>query len=328
MSLLGATLAALCSCEPAARQPGPRSTGPAQAVGEPAGPGAGEIERLIEQLGSESFEDRQKASKRLEEIGEQALPALEKAAGSRDAEVRRRAGELAKLLKDRIGDREARKIIVWGVKALGGEERLSRYKGVKIKGKMTEYSKGQRISTYILEIIRRYPFQNQSILESVRSGSTQRFVWNGHKGWLKHDDGPVDYSRDIVEGFRDLAHAEAVASLTPLLSDKAYTLSLVGGAKAEGIDVIGVLVSHRDHRAVKLFFDKRTGLVVKYEASTEEFGKEAAWETILSDYRDIGGITRPGKATIKDNDGEVWRVFKFTEYEALEDVDESMFAEP
>jgi hypothetical protein len=50
-----------------------------------------EVERLIKQLGSDRFRQREAATKRLEEIGEPALDALYKAADSADAEVRRRA---------------------------------------------------------------------------------------------------------------------------------------------------------------------------------------------------------------------------------------------
>jgi hypothetical protein len=59
-----------------------------------AGGDAPEIDRLVRQLGSDSFEEREGAHKRLAAIGEPALGALRKAVGSRDAEVRRRAGEL------------------------------------------------------------------------------------------------------------------------------------------------------------------------------------------------------------------------------------------
>jgi formylglycine-generating enzyme len=53
------------------------------------------IDRLIRQLGSESFAQREEAGKALEAIGLPALSALRKAAStSADAEVRRRAGQL------------------------------------------------------------------------------------------------------------------------------------------------------------------------------------------------------------------------------------------
>jgi hypothetical protein len=53
------------------------------------------IDRLIRQLGSEKFEEREAAGKALEAIGTPALAALRQAAaGSADIEVRRRAGRL------------------------------------------------------------------------------------------------------------------------------------------------------------------------------------------------------------------------------------------
>jgi hypothetical protein len=52
-----------------------------------------EVARLIRQLGSEEFAERQEAARKLVDIGEPALPALRKAAADHpDAEVRRSAG--------------------------------------------------------------------------------------------------------------------------------------------------------------------------------------------------------------------------------------------
>ncbi len=57
------------------------------------------IVRFIKQLGSDSFEEREAASKALESIGEPARRALEKAAiDSDDAEVKRRIGTLFEAL--------------------------------------------------------------------------------------------------------------------------------------------------------------------------------------------------------------------------------------
>lgn len=65
------------------------------AQGQPA-PGAGadldeEIAALIEDLGAESYQVRERATNRLWEIGRPAIPALAKATGSRDLEVSMRA---------------------------------------------------------------------------------------------------------------------------------------------------------------------------------------------------------------------------------------------
>src|SRR5712692_10598193 len=52
------------------------------------------IAKLIEQLGSGKFTEREEATKALEKVGVPALEALRKATKSDDAETRRRAEEL------------------------------------------------------------------------------------------------------------------------------------------------------------------------------------------------------------------------------------------
>jgi WD40 repeat protein len=69
------------------------------AVGE--GPPAGEIARLIGQLGSNDYSRRDAASRRLEALGPEALPLLRQAARSDDAEVRRRAQALIAAIEPR-----------------------------------------------------------------------------------------------------------------------------------------------------------------------------------------------------------------------------------
>jgi formylglycine-generating enzyme required for sulfatase activity len=68
-------------------------------AGPAADADAARIDRLIQQLGSDKFTDREEAAKSLEALGGRALEALRKAAtGSADAEVRRRARQLMALL--------------------------------------------------------------------------------------------------------------------------------------------------------------------------------------------------------------------------------------
>jgi len=96
-----------------AEEPPPDLAAPVQEGGVasrmPAAPGplnqakVAEIARLVVQLGSESFTEREAASKALDDFGEAALDALQQAAAtSPDPEVQRRAGQLISA----IGQRE------------------------------------------------------------------------------------------------------------------------------------------------------------------------------------------------------------------------------
>jgi hypothetical protein len=84
----------------------------AEAPAPKAGPQGPQIQRLIQQLGSDSYAEREAAAKALTEIGEPALEALREAAKSKDAEVRRRAAELVEHI---VGPTLAIRVVhTWG----------------------------------------------------------------------------------------------------------------------------------------------------------------------------------------------------------------------
>jgi hypothetical protein len=84
-------------------------------LAQAAEPDAGKIDRLVKQLGSDNFRDREAAGKQLAEIGEKALPALQKAVTRDDAEVRRQVKRLIEAIRTQL-DATARAAI----KKLGG----------------------------------------------------------------------------------------------------------------------------------------------------------------------------------------------------------------
>src|SRR5262249_5464859 len=67
----------------------------AQAAAPPT-PSQERIDRLIRQLGSDSFQEREAATRALARMGRAAVPALRRAARSPDLEVRARAGRLVR----------------------------------------------------------------------------------------------------------------------------------------------------------------------------------------------------------------------------------------
>jgi len=73
------------------------------ALAQQAAPSA---EELILKLGSEEYAVREDATKRLVEMGEKAIPALEKALQSNDVEVRMRAGRALRAIRDPKGGQE------------------------------------------------------------------------------------------------------------------------------------------------------------------------------------------------------------------------------
>src|SRR5262249_6356077 len=70
--------------------------------GATAAPPDDSIRTLIRQLGSDDFDQREDATKRLREIGEPALDALREAMRSDNAEVRRRATDIFGILDHQL----------------------------------------------------------------------------------------------------------------------------------------------------------------------------------------------------------------------------------
>jgi hypothetical protein len=75
-------------------------------AGKPAKADPAAIAKLVSQLGSDNFSDREQAFTKLEEIGTPALEALKKAAKSEDAETRRRAEDLLEKIEAKARSEE------------------------------------------------------------------------------------------------------------------------------------------------------------------------------------------------------------------------------
>src|SRR5262245_6626709 len=76
-----------------------------KSASEPPGkviPDGKEIDRLVKQLGSKEFKEREAASSALGQIGKPALKALRKAAKDGDAEIRSRADKLILVIQDTL----------------------------------------------------------------------------------------------------------------------------------------------------------------------------------------------------------------------------------
>jgi hypothetical protein len=313
---------------------------------EPAGPKAQEIERLVKQLGSEKFQEREAAGRRLVQIGEAALPALRRAGVSGDAEVRRRASQLVKVLQSRIGAREARTILEQGVKALGGEEALKKYRGFKYTGWGTDYIDGVAAFSVTREIVYRAPAhcrgalagpgQIRTTISCIDYGAppSTTLAFDGVKAWCRTGTAAA---LDLPEGeaaeVKEQTHAVMVATLLPVLAGKGYKLELLGASKVHGTDSIGVRVSHNDRRDVLLFFGKKSGLLLKYQILVRKDGREVTHECYLSEYdrADLYGdgwyIQCPYRI-VTEEDGKVLSTLQVDKYKVLEEVADREFAKP
>lgn len=114
------------------------------------------------------------------------------------------------------------------------------------------------------------------------------------------------------------------------LKDKAYTLSIAGDEMVEKRPAVGVNVSRKGRREVKLVFDKESGLLVKSEnaVKAEELGgREVNQETIYQDHKQVEGVKVPMKTIIK-RDGKLFIEAETQDVNFADKLDEGLFAKP
>lgn len=114
-------------------------------------PSDAEVSRLVRQLGSPNFAEREAATKALRALGEKALASLRAAKGSPDAEVRRRATSLLRPLEAKVRMKEIGYITASGLTPREKGLRLMKYitKGLteaEVEGLLGE---GRRLRTQI-----------------------------------------------------------------------------------------------------------------------------------------------------------------------------------
>src|SRR5207248_4525157 len=98
-------------------------------------------------------------------------------------------------------------------------------------------------------------------------------------------------------------------------------------AKVEDHAAVGVRVAHQGHRDINLYFDKKSGLLLKTERIVKDEtmgGKERTQTTLHHDYKDIGGVLHPMKLDIK-RDGEKYVDTEISHFESKEQTDDSVF---
>lgn len=220
---------------------------------------------------------------------------------------------------------EPKDIVAQAVKAHGGEEALTKYKGVqtKTKGKITLPGVGE--ADYAQEVSLMIPGKLKDVMELKVAGQTVNIltIVDGDKITLEVNGKALDETDKVKDAMKDVGHVMAVARMVPL-KDKAYELSLIGDDKVDGRKVVGVRVSKKGEKDVSLYFDKETHLIAKVEFRTTDAatGNEVTEERLPSDYaKNKDGIPVPKKVVVK-RDGKTFleaEVLETRYYEKLDD---------
>jgi hypothetical protein len=112
----------------------------------------------------------------------------------------------------------------------------------------------------------------------------------GNQGWLSGAGNVQDLTREAVEDIRGEIHLNNILTLLPLASMEVTALPAItlGEQQALGVQVVA-----KGHAPIKVWFDQKTGHLVKAERSGFEGGEAITRAYYFSEFKDQGGPKLP-----------------------------------
>jgi hypothetical protein len=231
---------------------------------------------------------------------------------------------------------DLQKVIDNAIKAQGGAENLNKYKAVTLKMKGKFYM-GEEGTDFTGELATQEPGKSRIDLSFEIMGKQAKFiqVFDGAKGWkqVKLGDMTVvdeELNKESVAEAKESDYAGSVGRLV-VLKKKGFKLEPLGEVKVGDKPAIGVRVTHKGHRDISLFFDKKTGLMVKSERVIKDPDQggdtEITQAELYEDYKDVKGVKHAHKLTIT-RDGKKHVDAEITEVKPAEKLDENIFSKP
>jgi hypothetical protein len=180
-----------------------------------------------------------------------------------------------------------------GIKALGGEDKITKYPGLMLKGACKVYDNDKGIPYTGIFFTQGLDKSRTVTIEKVKDADVPTItVANGNKGWVKAGENPTrELDKDELNDEKENLYFNWIQTLVPL-KGKEYKLTLLGDSKVNNKPAVGINVASKGRRDVKLYFDKDSGLLVKAERKVRDpdTKKDAAEELFLSDYKEVNGL--------------------------------------
>jgi hypothetical protein len=233
---------------------------------------------------------------------------------------------VARALPARAQD-DVRAVIAKAIKAHGGEDKIDKHKAGQVKTKGTaaggiEFT--EEVSYHLpdkFKTVQQFEVMGKKIILTIG--------FNGQKAWMNVNGVDTEQFLDkITELIKEEIYAGEVTKMTPL-KDKKFELSALGEMKVEGNPALGVRVSSKGHKDVNLYFDKKSGLLVKVEHRTVDLtsGQEVNEEKVFTEYKDADGL-KEVKRAILYRDGKKFVEAEVVEIKYLDTIDDSEFNKP
>jgi len=229
----------------------------------------------------------------------------------------------------RADEAQVKQVLDKAIKALGGEEKLSKGEAVKWKSK-GKITLGGNQNEFKSEAIVQGLDHYQSTFEGDFGGNQVKghAVLNGEKGWRKFGDQSMDMDPDAVKNEKRNVYLMVVPATIVPLKSKSFKVESAPDESIKGKPAAVLKVTGPDGKDFTLYFDKESGLPVRLVAKVIGFdGEEFTQDSSYSDYKDFGGIKKASKTSVKRN-GEDFLEAEVIDFKLLDKVPADTFAEP
>jgi len=193
-------------------------------------------------------------------------------------------------------DNRAIAIIEKAIAAHGGKDRLIAFQKRRMKTTGVLYIDDTKIA-FAAELWEHLP-NCTKVVAHLKAGEVEQVetrVANNEKVWRKIDNDDAALApKELQIGMRAGLYSRYIMTLVPILENKGVNLKLLEESMIEKRRVLGVRVSGVDKEDIDLFFDAKSGYLVRCitKPSDPSF-KGSALEELFSEFKDFEGLKCP-----------------------------------
>ena len=201
-----------------------------------------------------------------------------------------------------------------------GQENLSKVNTVTTIGKIDQMGMIMPFKT-----ISKRP--NKGYMEFEVEGMLMKMAFDGERGWMvmpmTGSDAPVDLTGPDLEQIKEIGEIDS-----PLWNwkQKGHTLEYAGSEEMEGTPVHVLKLTTDKGDIMNFYIDSKNSVMLKTSRSVMVNGQKVDAESIMSDYREIGGVIQPFK--IVSNAGGTTTTITMEEIRFDDNIDDAFFSKP
>jgi outer membrane lipoprotein-sorting protein len=208
------------------------------------------------------------------------------------------------------------------IQALGGAQRLASLTSFVAKGSYQGYGEGEKSP---VEIFAKAPGFRTTIIHKVTGDNTT--AYDGRTAWVVKpaSDAPVP-TLALTGGLLDGAKVDAELSFPGRIKQTLTKWHVGFPATIDDRDVYVVQGTTAGGFSINLYFDPKSGLLVRQVHFTESYVGLNPTQIDYSDYRDVSGVKVPFRWTVTWVDGR--STFELSEVRPNVAIDAAKFAKP